>query len=482
MAQYEQKQNNKRKKKSKKYLVTMILEVLVLLLFLGGYLFYSVWQNNQEKNSETLAGEVDSVEEDTKNLDETENTDMSQEELEAKAEQEKLQKELKERQNLIDQADGLALGYDYDAAIDLIKNYQGSQGGYQIYESLGKAVRRLEEEKAALVLYGGSLNSVTEINHIFFHALIADTSKAFDGDPDAKGYNMYMVTVSEFEKIIQKMYDQGYVLVNMTDLVKLTTEEDGSTKYIANEIYLREGKKPLVISEDDVAYYKYMNDDGFASRIVLGEDGNPTCEMKLEDGKSVTGDFDVVPIIDAFVEKHPDFSYKGAKGLIALTGYEGILGYRTNDTTSPTYAEDVEAAKKVVETMKSEGWEFGSHSWGHKDMQLASLELLERDTNRWIKEVGPLVGPTDIYVFPFGIDIEATVGTYSSDKYKFLKESGFNIFLGVYKEPWMHIKKDYVRMTRRPIDGQALLEFPDRLTDLFHPEDIIDPQRPDKNW
>ena len=46
----------------------------------------------------------------------------------------------------------------------------------------------------------------------------------------------------------------------------------------------------------------------------------------------------------------------------------------------------------------------------------------------------------------------------------------------------MHVKKDYVRMTRRPIDGQALLEFPDRLTDLFDPKDILDPKRPEKDW
>ena len=207
-----------------------------------------------------------------------------------------------------------------------------------------------------------------------------------------------MLTISEFEKMLKSLYEQGYVLVNMSDLITLITEKDGSTRYVANEIYLPEGKKPLVISEDDVAYYEYMKDDGFASRIVLGDDGKPICEMIQQDGSTVTGNYDIVPIVDAFVEEHPDFSYKGAKGLIALTGYEGILGYRTNDTTSPTYATDVEAVKKVVEAMKAEGWEFGSHSWGHKNMQEASLGLLERDTKRWLKEVGPLV---DLRIFTY---------------------------------------------------------------------------------
>ena len=481
-----QKKNIKQKKRPKKIFAIMITEISILLLLVGAYYLYNVWQNYEREITEAI---VDTNNENISNDSGTEASDgpddteeLTKEEKEARAEQERLRKEEIERQDLIDQADRIALGYDYEAAIYLIKSYKGTEGGYQIYTTLVKAIQRLEEEKAALVLYGGSYQSITEVNHIFFHALIADTTKAFDGDYDEKGYNKYMLTISEFNKTLQSLYEQGYVLVNMSDLTKLITDTDGSTRYVANEIYLPKGKKPLVISEDDVAYYAYMKDDGFASKIVLDKDGKPTCEMILADGSTVTGDYDMVPIVDAFVEEHPDFSYKGAKGLIALTGYEGILGYRTNDTTSPAYASDVEAVKKVVEAMKAEGWEFGSHSWGHKNMQEASLGLLERDTKRWLEEVGPLVGPTDIYIFPFGIDIETTTGTYSSDKYRLLKDNGFNIFLGVYKEPWMHIKKDYVRMTRRPIDGQALLEFPDRLTDLFNPEEILDPERPGKNW
>ena len=49
-----------------------------------------------------------------------------------------------------------------------------------------------------------------------------------------------------------------------------------------------------------------------------------------DDGTVSVGDYDVVPLIDRFVEEHPDFSYRGAKGIVALTGYNGILGYRTD--------------------------------------------------------------------------------------------------------------------------------------------------------
>ncbi len=474
----EQNQNKPKRIRPARLIKLVLLEIIILLALFGSYRWYVT------KNAEGDRGgknqnqqQPEQVNEDAEPVEE-----LTPEEKAALLEQERLQKEITERSELIAQADRLALGYDYDGAIKLMKEYKGSEGDYKVYPMIMEAITRLEGEQAALVPLGGSYASITEINHIFFHSLVADNAKAFDGDYDSTGYNMYMATTSEFSKLMQKMYEDGYVLVNISDLTEKVKLDDGSTEYRENKINLREGKKPFVISVDDVSYYEYMDGDGFATRIVLDDEGMPTCEMLSEDGSTITGPFDVVPILDAFVKEHPDFSYRGAKGLLALTGYEGIFGYRTNDEESPTYQSDVEAAKKVAEVLKADGWELASHSWGHKNLQKIDIDHLKRDTNRWLKEVAPLIGGSDVLVFPFGVDFETTVGTYSSAKYQFLKDSGFNVFLGVYGKPWMHIKKDYVRMTRRPIDGQAMLEFPERLTDLFSPEEILDPERPAKNW
>jgi len=492
MSEYNQNRPKRRKSTPKRIIVIVLLEVLIIIALFVTYRMFIMKKTDhiqpdtkdnisQTENSGTTENN-NKDQELVKNSEDNDGEKLSQQEKEALLEQEKLKKEMKDREELILKADRLALGYDYDGAVEQIKSYQGSDGDYSVYPQLTEAIQRLETEKGSLLLYGGSYESVTQVNHIFFHSLIADTTKAFDGEGEAKGYNMYMATVSEFEKILKILYDDGYVLVNISDLTKKVKLEDGTAKYTQGDIMLREGKKPLVISQDDVSYYKYMSGDGFASRIVLDENGKTTCEMYLDDGTVTTGAFDMVPIIDKFVEEHPDFSYQGAKGLIALTGYEGILGYRTNDEASPTYEEDKKAVKKVADAMKAEGWEFGSHSWGHKNMQDISLNLLKSDTKRWLKEVEPLIGPTDIFIFPYGVDIENTIEGYSGDKYHYLKDSGFNAFLGVYSKPWMQIKKDYIRMTRRPIDGQAMLQFPERLTDLFAIENVIDPNRPAKDW
>jgi len=480
--------SRRRKKKSAKKLgVILLLELLLLIIIAGSY--YIISKNKKDDNNNT-GKIVDNTQDNKDNKDKTDkkdNDDKEEEELtpaeqEALKEQEKLLQEITEREDLIKEANMLKLSYDYDKAIDKIKTYKGIEGGYELYPALLTAINDLQSEKDSLVLYGGSYSSVMQFNHIFFHSLVADNSKAFDGDYDAKGYNMYMTTTYEFEKMMQSMYEDGYVLVSVHDLAKQITDENGKTKFVAGEIYLPAGKKPFVLSQDDVNYYDYMDGDGFASRIVIGEDGKPTCEMILDDGSLVRGAFDIVPILDAFVEEHPDFSYRGAKGILALTGYEGSLGYRTDDPTSPTYEQDKETVKEVARVLKEGGWEFASHSYNHRDMREKSFDFIKKDTIRWQEEVGSLVGDTDILIFPYGTDIESTMGHYSSDKYAFLKEAGFNYYHGVDSKPWMHLKDDYVRMTRRPLDGQAMLEFPERLQDLFNLEEIIDPERPSKDW
>lgn len=375
---------------------------------------------------------------------------------------------------LIKQADQLAFGYDYDGAINLLKEYENK---YQNHRELKEALEGYETAKASLDPFG-AYESADQISHIFFHSLIADNSLAFDGDSDSNGYNYYMTTIYEFKQMMQQMYDAGYVLVSIHDVGKKIESADGVSKFVPGDIMLPPDKKPFVLSQDDVNYYDYMDFDGFATRMVIDENGRPSTEMRMEDGTYSIGDYDMVPVLETFIADHPDFSYKGARGILAITGYEGALGYRTDDKNSPTYEQDKETVKQVAKVLKEWGWEFASHSYGHRNMYEMSTNFIKKDTDRWMEEVGSLVGPTDILIYPYGVEVEKTFGTYSSDKYKYLKSLGFEYYCGVYKDPWIHIKDEYVRMTRRPLDGQALLQFPERLSDLFDVATVVDPDRP----
>lgn len=374
-------------------------------------------------------------------------------------------------EEIIAQADFLAAGYDYDAAIEMIKSYGED---YASKKELTEAIARYESTKATMVRYA----DVTDIAHVFFHALIVDTSKSFDGEYTDDGYNQYMTTVSEFEKMMQEMYARGYVLVDIHDIAYEQTQPDGTTKFVPGDIMLPEGKKPFVMSQDDVNYYSYMKGDGFADKIVIGDDGMPTCEYILDDGTVVRGDYDLVPILEKFIQEHPDFSYRGARATLALTGYDGVLGYRTCPT-APDYNEaDIEKAKAVATRMRELGWTFASHSWGHLLYGEISMEKFISDVTKWEEQVRPIIGDTDVLIYPFGNDI-AGIGKYTGEKYEMLHSLGFRYYCNVDSAPsWLQIRDDYVRQGRRNLDGYRMWYSPEMLKDLFEVEKVWDNTRP----
>ena len=183
---------------------------------------------------------------------------------------------------------------------------------------------------------GGSRDGVTYaaydgvVEHLFFHPVVAYPELAFDGDYKSDGIDDWMVTAGEYLKILESVYEKGYVLVDIADCWSEQTNEAGETRMVKNTLYLPEGKKPLILSYDDVNYYEYMLENGFTYKLIIGDDGKlASWGLDPEGNEVISRDLDAVTILDKFVEEHPDFSPFGAKGCLSLTGYEGILGYRT---------------------------------------------------------------------------------------------------------------------------------------------------------
>lgn len=383
------------------------------------------------------------------------------------------------------QAENYAVQYDYDSALNLLQ----SDAAYTRNTQMQEAAAQYQQTRDACVSW-----SPEQVTHIFYHSLIVDPSKAFDGDYKEAGYNQMMTTLSEFNKITQIMYDKGYVMVNLYDLAKV--DENGVMT--PQEIRLPEGKIPFVLSQDDLCYYHCQDGDGFATKLVIDGEGKIRNEYVEDDGSVSVGDYDVVPLIDRFVEAHPDFSYHGAKGVVALTGYNGILGYRT-DISYQTRPDDLYAdklawleahpdfdleteragAKAVADAMKAEGWTFASHTWGHKNMSDVSMERLITDTQNFKENVDPLIGGTDIIIFAFGADINSGQDYTGEEKFDYLKSQGYNYYCNVDSNQYfVQIRDSYFRMGRRNLDGYRMYYNPELLTDLFDASEVFDPARP----
>lgn len=396
-----------------------------------------------------------------------------------------IRRQIRHEKKVLTTAKEKAAQYDYDGAISLLQK----DNAYVRNVHFQNAAQKFQKTKDKCVAW-----SPEQVTHIFYHSLIVDTSKAFDGDYKTDGYNQVMTTMTEFNKITQIMYDKGYVMVNLYDLAGL--DEDGKMK--AKQIYLPKGKTPFVLSQDDVCYYHSQDGDGIATKLVVDDEGKVRNEYVQDDGSTVVGDYDVVPLIDRFVEEHPDFAYHGHKGIVALTGYNGILGYRTdisyqtrpddlNDDKKawldahPDFDLDTEraGAKKVADAMKAEGWTFASHTWGHKNISTVSMDRLQTDTENFKENVDPLIGGTDIIIFAFGADINSGGEYTGEEKYEYLKSQGYNYYCNVDSNKYfVQITDEYFRMGRRNLDGYRMYYNPDLLSDLFDASEVFDPSRP----
>ncbi len=419
---------------------------------------------------------------------------QAEKEQKAKQEQQQAEEQKNTREQKIAEARALAEQYDYEAAIENIKSIDNAMQDADLVTMLAD----FEEARSNLKAIPAS-----KITHLMVRTLIADPGLVFteQGDPAAAQNSL---TVDEFQKMLQQLYDNGYVLVSIHDMVSVN--DDG--EFGSSSVYLPEGKKPFILSQEDVCYNTSLAGKGYATKMIL-ENGKPVSQYQQADGTVVTGAYDVVPIVDAFLEEHPDFSYRGARGLLGFSGENGILGYQTSpadtassgnlsdekqDTEENTSSDsgkpaalntqEIENVKPVLEALKAEGWEFASSSYSHVSYG-ESFEQTKTDADNWEAYVGSVIGETDVLFFPYGTDIADYTGyDEENETYVYLKEKGFKFFCNIdSSQYWVQIATDYVRQGRRSIDGLRLYqdarEGTDRLSDLFDASLIYDASRPD---
>lgn len=372
-----------------------------------------------------------------------------------------LEAQKEQRAKLLAECQALSQGYFYDEAIAKLE-----QCGELQNEETSALLQEIRGAKEALVPYDSS-----QYYHIFFHSLIIDASKAFDGDYDSTGYDLYMTTVDEFNAMLPLLYEGGYVLYDLADMMEVV---DGQVKM--KPIYLPAGKKPLVISVDDVNYYDYMQGDGFAQRLDVDEKGNV---VTIVDDKP-TYDGDVVPLLDAFVAQHPDFSFRGAKGTLAITGYEGAFGYRITDLHLYDEATQKWMLDKVTEVstaLKNTGWNIACHSYTHNQYwtdRTMTMAQIQYDIGRWNERIVPYVGETNIFIAPFGVYYGP-----GDSRFDFLQEQGFNIYCTVEASMKTRVEGNCLFQGRMNLDGWTMKDYPNRVTKhFFDPMDVLDINRP----
>ena len=386
---------------------------------------------------------------------------------------------LKEQQyqQLIAEADELAAGYNYEDALALLNSF-GDSSEYP----------ELENKKNALYTAQQQLTQHSEpslIPNLSFQVLIEDLPRALSSQEFGGSYNKNFVSTGEFKAILNQLYANGYVLVDFDSFTEVSTDLDGNVKVQMKPIYLPADKKPIMLTETMVNYYGYMIDEnkdgtidggGFASKLVL-QNGKIKAEYVDANRQTLVGDYDLIPILETFIEEHPDFSYQGARAIVAVTGYEGIFGYRTNTSYIATkgqayYDQECADAKEVVQALKDAGYTLACFTYDNIAYRDKSSAQITADMQLWTQQITPIIGEIDTFVFAR----ESNLSDYSegSTSLNVLKTSGFRYFVSNGTQPWAEVNSSYVRQNRLMVTGKNMQHYKDQFTGIFDCAAVLD--------
>lgn len=385
----------------------------------------------------------------------------------------------------------LAGMYDYQGAIALINSFSDNLYDHPELQELRNQYITANDQ---LVTWDDP-NSVLSLS---FQMLIADPERAFSHDEQGESMLYHYITTAEFTRMLEQLYANNYILVSLDDFVTTQSTQAGQEVMSVSPLRLPPGKKPLMLTQTNVNYDLFLvdgNNDmvpdaegcGFASRLVLDSDGSVTCEYIDAQGQTHTGAYDLIPILDDFIAEHPDFSYRGAKAIIALSGHEGLFGYRTgtefeNYLGTAAHDEEVAGAKVIANALIRSGYDLACYTYENVGYGNMGLDQIQQDQTKWLQEVTPIIGQTDTLVYAKLSDIASSSDDYSGEIFEFLKQAGYRNFIGFTHSGscWVTVKEDHMRHGRIMITGNNLMNNGAWFEEILDPLTVLDMVTRDK--
>ena len=386
--------------------------------------------------------------------------------LEASIAAEEYQAKLeREAATLMSEARALAATYDYEGAIEKISTFSGDLAQFP---SLTAQQQEYEVEMGLLVQWEDN----AEIPNLVFNILVEDP----DLLPDANDYKQNLSTQA-FSNILQQLYENDYVLIGLDGIL------DGVDP---RPVMLPAGKKPIIITQKIVSYPDYTvgtngaankKGVGIANKLLLDENGNITSEYVDETGQARTGAYDLVPILEAFIYTHPDFSYKGARATLAVSGYNGLFGYQVQAGAKETlgeavYQQEVSAARKLVQALRAAGYEIACGTYSNLSYGNATEEEVLADIDKWNTEIAPILGVVNTFVYARNSDLTGANTAYSGAKYASLQQAGFTRFLTTKNKVWLNYSDEYIRQGCIIVSKPNFTKTPDLFADYFDINEI----------
>ena len=374
-----------------------------------------------------------------------------------------------ENQRILTEAERLAAEYNYEDAITLLDSVGDLTGYPELQAKRAEYVNTM----SSLIEY----NNPHDIPNLSFHVLIHDMAKAIQSEQFGSSYNKNFVTTNEFTKILEHLYNNGYVLVDFESFVGASTDINGNAQFAPIPIHLPADKKPVMITETMVNYFAYMIDpngdgttdhSGFASKLVVDGNGDIKAEYVDASGQTNVGNYDLVPILEDFIKTHPGFSYRGARAILAVTGHEGVFGYRINSAVVASKGNDywegeVAGAKQITNALREKGYTIACYTYKNDAYAGWSVAQISADLTSWSTQIASVIGNVDTFVFAK----TSNITDYAGAAFQTMYQSGFRYFISNSDSPMTEVNPTYVRQNRLMVTGETMQHYSSRFTGLF---------------
>ena len=177
------------------------------------------------------------------------------------------------------------------------------------------------------------------------------------------GFNSfrYVTNLADFEYQLQTLYDAGFSLVSLSD-------------WLRGDIRLQEGRRPLIITIDDLFY---------GDQIFLDESGNPA---------SYSG----VGRLWAFSQAHPDFNFSAA--LFYNMGDKGYANHYANGVFTLTDGWREARARVIAWGIENDAMPL-NHFYMHPFLNQLSPEQIQwqmEENDKALREALALIGREEL--------------------------------------------------------------------------------------
>lgn len=302
-----------------------------------------------------------------------------------------------------------------------------------------------------------------DIQVLSFNTLMAFPEKALNENNSLSAkYDEEKLTTSEFERILEELYKNNYILVDIYEIID-------KEKIELKKLYLPKDKKPIVFTFENVTYKSNYQNLGEIDKIIIDRNNNLasyTTKKSIQNRIQYNNEF--ILIMENFINKHKDFSFNNARGIMFLAGENGVLGYNTSHKNASSKQEQ-KRASEVIKKLKKLGWRFGANNYSYKDISSQSEMEFAKDLSLWNQEILPLISSTNLYSF-----ICEKYENLDHEKMEILLSNNFKIFFINDNKNTPIISKNICIFPVKKIGGKNLREDFENLSNLFDSKKVYD--------